>query len=81
MTCGATAGFAAKVDLRQIFFRQLEVLGSTMGSKGDLFQILKLVEQGKLRPVLDRSLPLEKAAEGHRVLEDRAQFGNVVLIP
>jgi NADPH:quinone reductase-like Zn-dependent oxidoreductase len=52
-----------------------------MGSKGDLFQILRLVEEGRLRPVLDRPLPLEQAAAGHELLERRQQFGNVVLIP
>src|SRR4029079_8768165 len=42
VTCGATAGFSAKMDLRQIFFRQVEVLGSTMGSKGDLLEALPM---------------------------------------
>jgi NADPH:quinone reductase-like Zn-dependent oxidoreductase len=79
VTCGATAGFTPTVDLRQIFFRQVEVLGSTMGSKGDLFGILALVEEGRLRPVVDRVMPLWSAAEAHRVLEAREAFGKVVL--
>ena len=79
VTCGATAGFAATVDLRQIFFRQVEVLGSTMGPKGDLFKVLRLVEEGRLRPVVDRVLPLWEAREAHRVLEAREAFGKVVL--
>jgi NADPH:quinone reductase-like Zn-dependent oxidoreductase len=79
VTCGATAGFAPTVDLRQIFFRQVEVLGSTMGSKGDLFQVLAHVREGKLRPVVDRVLPLWSAAEAHKVLEERRAFGKVVL--
>ena len=57
------------------------LLGATMGSKADLFRVLELVEDGKLRPVLDRTLPLEQASEAHRLLEGRAQFGNVVLVP
>jgi len=79
VTCGATAGFTPTLDLRQIFFRQVEVLGSTMGPKGDLFSVLDLVNDGKLRPVVDRVLPLWDAAEAHRVLEAREAFGKVVL--
>jgi NADPH:quinone reductase-like Zn-dependent oxidoreductase len=79
VTCGATAGFTPTLDLRHIFFRQVEVLGSTMGSKGDLFRVLALVEEGKLKPVIDRVLPLWSAAEAHRVLEERKAFGKIVL--
>ena len=79
VTCGATTGFFPRVDLRQIFFRQVEVLGSTMGSRKDLFDVLELVSQKKLRPVVDRVLPLWQAAEAHRVLEERKAFGKVVL--
>jgi len=79
VTCGATAGFTPQVDLRQIFFRQVQVLGSTMGSKSSLFTVLEHVRAGKLRPVVDRVMPLWEAAEAHRVLESRAAFGKVVL--
>lgn len=79
VTCGATAGFTPTLDLRQIFFRQVEVLGSTMGSKGDLFPILALVEEGRIKPVVDRVLPLWSAAEAHRALEAREAFGKIVL--
>jgi len=81
VTCGATTGYEAKLDLRVLFYKQISLLGSTMGSKGDLFRILELVQQGRLRPVLDRVLPLQKAAEAQRQLESRAHFGNVVLVP
>jgi NADPH:quinone reductase-like Zn-dependent oxidoreductase len=79
VTCGATSGFTPQIDLRQIFFRQVEVLGSTMGPKGDLFPILALVAEKKLRPVVDRVMPLWSAADAHRVLEERKAFGKVVL--
>jgi NADPH:quinone reductase-like Zn-dependent oxidoreductase len=79
VTCGATAGFEAKVDLRHVFFRQVEILGSTMGSKATLFPILEHVRAGRLRPVVDRVLPLWDAREAHRVLESRETFGKVVL--
>ncbi len=80
VTCGATSGFFPKLDLRQIFFRQVEVLGSTMGSRRDLFEVLALVQQGKVRPVLDRVLPLWSAADAHRALENGAAFGKIVLL-
>jgi len=79
VTCGATAGHAVSLDLRVLFYKRISLLGSTMGSKGDLFRILQLVEEGRLKPVLDRTLPLDQAAQGHALLENRTQFGNVVL--
>jgi NADPH:quinone reductase-like Zn-dependent oxidoreductase len=79
VTCGATSGFEAKTDLRHVFFRQISILGSTMGSKSVLYPILDHVKAGRLRPVLDRVLPLKEAAQAHRLLEERATFGKVVL--
>jgi NADPH:quinone reductase-like Zn-dependent oxidoreductase len=79
VTCGATSGFGATIDLRHIFFRQISVLGSTMGSKGSLFRILDHVSAGRLEPVVDRVLPLWEAREAHRALEAREVFGKIVL--
>jgi NADPH:quinone reductase-like Zn-dependent oxidoreductase len=79
VTCGATSGFTPKIDLRHVFFRQIEILGSTMGPKGSLFTILEHVRSGRLRPVVDRVLPLWDAAQAHRLLEAREAFGKVVL--
>lgn len=81
VTCGATSGHDVKLDLRVLFYKRISLLGSTMGSKGDLFRILALVEEGRLRPVLDRVLPLASAAVAHEVLQRREAFGNVVLTP
>jgi NADPH:quinone reductase and related Zn-dependent oxidoreductases len=81
VTCGATTGHEVATDLRQIFFRQIQVLGSTMGSRGSQFEILRLVEKGCLKPVLDRELPLSQAREAHQLLETGRQFGKIVLIP
>ena len=81
VTCGATAGFHPAIDLRQIFFRQIEVLGSTMGSKADLLAVLGHIAAGRLEPVVHQVLPLSLAAEAHQILERREAFGKVVLEP
>jgi NADPH:quinone reductase-like Zn-dependent oxidoreductase len=79
VTCGATTGYDGKVDLRFLFSRQLSLLGSYMGTKSELHTVMKLVAAGKLKPVLDRTFPLEEAAAAHAYLESRAQFGKVVV--
>ena len=81
VTCGATSGYEATTDLRYVFYKQIQILGSTMGKKGDLQTIFKLVERGILKPVIDRILPLADAREGHRIVEAAEQFGKVVLLP
>jgi len=81
VTCGATSGFDAATDLRYIFYKQLQILGSTMGRKGDLITILKFFEEGKLKPVIDRVIPLDQVREGHRLLEEGTQFGKIVMTP
>jgi NADPH:quinone reductase-like Zn-dependent oxidoreductase len=79
VTCGATSGFDASTDLRQVFYRHLTVLGSFMGSKAELLAAMKFVSQGKIRAVVDRVLPLSKARQAHELIESRAQFGKVIL--
>jgi len=79
VTCGATSGPIAETDIRYLFMRQLRIQGAYMGSKADLLTILSLVEAGKLKPVVDQALPLAEAPQAHRLLEDRRQFGKVVL--
>jgi NADPH:quinone reductase-like Zn-dependent oxidoreductase len=81
VTCGATSGFDARTDLRQVFYRHLSLLGSFMGSKGELLEALKFVREGKIRAVVDRVLPLSEARQAHELIEDRAQFGKIVLRP
>jgi NADPH:quinone reductase-like Zn-dependent oxidoreductase len=79
VTCGATTGPEAKINIRRLFARQQTLLGSYMGTRSELVTVLKLVEQGKLRPVVDKVYPLAEAASAHAHLEKREQFGKVVL--
>jgi len=79
VTCGATSGFDARTDLRQVFYRHLTLLGSFMGSKAELLEAMKFVAAGKIRAVVDRVLPLSEARQAHELIESRAQFGKVVL--
>ncbi|HKQ99972.1 MAG TPA: zinc-binding dehydrogenase [Pyrinomonadaceae bacterium] len=81
ITCGATSGYDARTDLRQVFYRHLSLLGSFMGSKAELLDAMKFVERGMIRAVVDRVLPLEEARLAHELMEDRAQFGKLVLVP
>jgi NADPH:quinone reductase-like Zn-dependent oxidoreductase len=81
VTCGATSGYDARTDLRQVFYRHLTILGSFMGSKAELLEAMKFVDAGKIRAVIDRVLPLSEARAAHELLENRGQFGKVVLRP
>jgi len=81
VTCGATSGYDARTDLRQVFYRHVSLLGSFMGSKAELLDAMKFVERGSIRAVVDRTLPLAEARHAHELMEDRAQFGKLVLVP
>ena len=79
VTCGATTGHDARVDLRHLFARQLSLLGSYMGGKGELLRATRLYFEGVVSPIVDRTFPLSEAAQAHRYLEESKQFGKVVL--
>lgn len=81
VTCGATSKPTAEIDIRRLFARQITIHGHTMGSLAAMIPILAHAASGKFVPVIDRVLPLEKAAEAHGLLAERAQFGKVVLVP
>ena len=79
VACGSTSGHEVPTNLRFLFFKNLSLLGSTMGSKAELAQILGLIERGSLRPVVDRVLALEEVGRAHTLLEQRQVSGKVVL--
>ncbi len=79
--CGNTSGTEAVTSLPRVFFKSLSLLGSTMGSRSELHEILRLVERETLQPVIHEVLPMSKVGEGHRMLEAREVFGRVVLTP
>ena len=81
VTCGITTGYDVKLDLRPLFGRQQALLGSFMGNLRDLFGALRFVFSGQLKPVVDTVFPLAEIAAAHQRIEDKAQFGKVVVIP
>ena len=81
VTCGATTGPEAKFDLRFLYSRQLSLLGSYMGTMGDLRDVLAHVFAGRLKPVVDRSFPLRDAVAAHMRMEKSEQFGKIILNP
>jgi NADPH:quinone reductase-like Zn-dependent oxidoreductase len=81
VTCGATTGYDASLDVRFLFSRQLSLLGSYMGALGELDEVLKHVFAGKLKPVVDRTFPLSETRAAHEYLASSEQFGKVVVVP
>jgi len=79
VTCGATSGHKVEVDLRAVFFKQLSILGATMGSMGEMRRAWSAVESGAIVPVLDQVLPMSRLAEAHTRLEQRAVIGKLVV--
>ncbi|HEX9365580.1 MAG TPA: zinc-binding dehydrogenase [Vicinamibacterales bacterium] len=79
VTCGATTGHTAAVDLRHLFARQLSLLGCYMGRFSELVTAAPLLFGGHVTPVIDEVMPLARAADAQRRLEDKEQFGKIVL--
>ena len=79
VVCGATSGPNPPAQLHRIFWKQLSILGSTMGTREDFAAVLDLVATGRARPVVDRVFPLDEVRAAHEHLEAGAQLGKVVL--
>jgi len=79
LTCGATTGPDPQTDLGRIFWNQLTVYGSTMGTHAEFAGMLKIFRDGKVKPVVDAVFPLPEAGEALRRLEEKRQFGKIVL--
>jgi NADPH:quinone reductase-like Zn-dependent oxidoreductase len=81
VTYGATTGPRGQVDIRVVFWKQLQIIGTTMASQIEFEEVMGLVFQRKLKPVIDVVLPLERAREAHERLEAGGHFGKIVLTP
>jgi len=81
VTYGGTTGARVVSDVRQIFWKQLEIIGTTMGTRREFETVMDLVFRGELRPVIDVVWPLERARDAHERLEEGEQFGKIVLVP
>jgi NADPH:quinone reductase-like Zn-dependent oxidoreductase len=79
VTCGATTGPQVKLDLRFVYSRQLSILGSYMGTMGELHEVLQHVFSGRLRPVVDRTFALSETRQAHEYMEQSKMFGKLVL--
>jgi NADPH:quinone reductase-like Zn-dependent oxidoreductase len=78
-TCGATTGYDPQTDLRQVFYRQLQIVGSTMGSKNELLAALRFVFDGRMKASVSKVFDLADTAEAHRAMEDRRVIGKLVI--
>ncbi len=79
VTCGATTGGQATIDIRRLFWKQLSFLGSFMGTLGELHQVLSLLGRRELRPVIDKVYSLPEIRAAHERLENKQQFGKVIV--
>ncbi|HMI96659.1 MAG TPA: zinc-binding dehydrogenase [Micropepsaceae bacterium] len=81
LVCGATAGYDPKEDLRYIWSFELQIIGSNSFYDENLIALMQLIQEGKMKPVIDKVVPLEGAAEGLRLIQDRHVIGKVVVTP
>jgi NADPH:quinone reductase-like Zn-dependent oxidoreductase len=79
ITCGATTGPNSELDLRYIFWKQLKIKGSTMSNQKEFREVMNLVFDGKIRPIIDEIYPFEKVQEAEEYLNRGNQFGKILL--
>lgn len=80
-TCGVTSGPSTQINLRTIFARQISIMGCYIGGLPELLKVVKLMESGKLQPVIDEIFPLREASKAIQRMEERANFGKIILVP
>ena len=80
VSCGVTTGNIGEINIRKLYQKQITIMGSALGTAPELRTLVKLAGQGKLEPIIDRILPLDCAGEAHLLLENRKNFGKVVLV-
>ena len=81
VTYGGTSGPIVSLDVRRVFWKQLNIMGSTMGSRSEFRAVMDHVFAGRLTPVVDRVMPLDAAREAYERLAAGEQFGKIVLVP
>ena len=79
VTCGGTTGYEVNLDIGDVIYNEFTVLGSRGGTRPELKHVLDLVVKKKIKPVIDKEFPLEKAAEAQERMENRKQFGKILL--
>jgi NADPH:quinone reductase-like Zn-dependent oxidoreductase len=80
-TCGAIRSDQATINIIHLFFREIEIIGATGSTQREVEGVLRLVAEGKLRPIIDRVLPLSEAPQAHRLMEEGQLFGKILLVP
>jgi NADPH2:quinone reductase len=81
VVCGASSGSGVEIDLIDLFARQISIIGSSDGARVELLEVLQLLGDGVIEPVVDAVLPLEEAAIAQGLLEERRHFGRILLDP
>jgi NADPH:quinone reductase-like Zn-dependent oxidoreductase len=81
VSCGVTTGIEGKVDIRYLYVNELSIQGTYGSTKQELYCVLKLTAEGKIKPVIDRFLPLSDASEAHKLMEAHTHFGKIILKP
>jgi NADPH:quinone reductase-like Zn-dependent oxidoreductase len=79
VTCGSTGGPEVTLNLTNLFYTGQSILGSTLGTRSELAKCIQLISHGKLKPIVDKTFPLEKLAAAHEYLESPDRFGKVVI--
>ncbi len=79
VTCGATTRYQCNIDIRYVYSRHQTIYGSWMGTKQELIEVLKFFQSGELKPIVDKVFPLAQAADAQRRMEERKNFGKIIL--